>query len=103
MSSRFAKYSVALMPLGHTEGFSSVPSSEWSKTEVIANEKDITTLFDEFQQEIGPVAGPTRFTPKNFDGIRVYFDPKDKKSLFIVAETAEIADMYTEHNKLSVK
>lgn len=95
-STPFTNYSISVMSLHHTEGFPDTPNPDWHKQSVLADKKDITKLFKEFQDETGAVISPTSFIPKDSDGIRVYFNPTDERSLFIVAETKGIADDYAE-------
>lgn len=98
---KFAKYSVSIMSLRHTLDFPNEPNPEWHKTTVLVKEKDITRLFGEFKIVVGNDPGPKSLEPMGWEGkARVYFNPKDKNSLFLVAESRLIADDYAEENGL---
>ncbi len=91
-----AKYFVTVMPLTDTEGFPEVPDLKWHRVELFAYKKDITRIFDGFQNEAGFRIGKTSFTPKGFQKVKVYFDTRDTDSLFIVAESKDLANEYVQ-------
>lgn len=96
-----AKYCVAVMPLRDIGDFPDNPNPEWPRREIFANEGDITRIFVEFENETGFRVGPVSFSPKGVEGVKVYFNRGDLSSLFIVAESEEIANMYTHGLRLS--
>jgi hypothetical protein len=98
---KYAKYSIAVMPIRDTEQFIEKPNPNWHKRDILVPEKDITRLFTELQQTIGKeVKGPTRFVPAKPRGIVVYFNPNDSKSLYIVVEDEKIGDDYAKENRI---
>ena len=100
----YLKYSVAIMPLVDTQRFQEAPNERWLKRDTLVPEKDITRVFDEIMDNnTGFIPGPISFVPTGFEGVKVYFDASRKDSLFIVAESEEIADDYAENIRLSRK
>ena len=100
----YAKYSVTTMSLRQTEGFPDEPNPEWPKKDLMASEKDITRIFEDLKDRIlkseqRVVIGPVGFSPEDFD-VKVYFDPGNLKSLFIVAETEEAANRFAGNIRL---
>jgi len=97
---RYLKYSVAIMPLEDTQGFPDSPNPEWPKKDTLVLEEEITKVFEKFHTKIGFTIGPTSFFPGGVDGVKIYFNASKKNSLFIVAESEEIADSYAESLRL---
>jgi hypothetical protein len=93
----YSKYSVAIMSLEDTRDFPDKPNPKWLKKDSLVSEKDITRFFDGIRDNDAVfVTGPTSFIPKGFDGLKVYFNPRNPNSLFIVAESRKIANCYAE-------
>ena len=83
------------MPLRDTDGFSEKPDIKWPRRDILVFERDITRIFKGFQDgEIGFCGGPTCFNPRSCEGVKVYVNFSDITSLFIVAESEEIANKY---------
>jgi hypothetical protein len=94
----FGKYRITTMDLRLTNAFPNEPNPEWVSQELAVGEKDITRVFGGFKEELlrkgQVVSGPVGFTPEKFDRVKVYFNLKDSGSLYIVAETEIVANLY---------
>jgi hypothetical protein len=98
----FAKYSVVIEPSGAAREIFQIPNPKWDKKDFLATPKDITRCFDRFQADLSadrkPEAkGLTKLVPGDMNnGIAVFFDPADLKSLIIVAEGKSFANLYAQ-------
>jgi len=104
------KYAVTIMNF-RVGDLPDAPNPEWIKRDAMVYDNDITQIFDGFRKEIkGSKDEPRpdqkfiRFVPKGVKGLEqdsregpevvVYFNPADKRSMYVVAKLEEHANTF---------
>jgi len=99
---KILKYSVVFLDYyGSLDSLLETPDSKWSKIETMAYDGEIDRIFEGFKKDLGrEVSEMTKFKPRGVEGIVVYFDPNDKKSLLIVGADNESTSSYIQKLRL---
>ncbi len=100
----FAKYSVAVMHVTHADNCDK-PDPDWHKSDHLVSKKDMVRVFEGLKKEAGKdIEGMVRFAPQVAQGdvIRVFFNPSDINSLYVVADKEEIANVFFESRGLKI-
>jgi len=101
----FAKYSVTVMHVTHAD-LCDEPDSGWPKSDHLVSKVKMEHAFEILKKESGKGDSKemVRFAPEMPQGdvIRVFFNPSDINSLYVVADEKEIANVFFERLKLEI-